>query len=334
MKTPIVDMKRSLMVTVLVPLTSAALAQLKWTNVDSLFLPLPKGVHVYKTKDPLDGKPNIAYYVEADLRNRDLEFTTDTSSQRRLTPAQFFIKNDNPMLVVNCTFFSFQTNQNLNVVIRNGKMLGFNTHAIPGRGKDTLTYLHTFGGAIGISKKRTVDVAWLYTDSARRFPLSTSQPTIWRDSARSVSLDSLYYHNVLYTNFAGEQSGLKKWKMKTAVGGGPILIQNSEIKISNNEERKFAGNAINDRHPRTAMGYTVGQKLIILVVEGRNPGKAEGATLVHLAEIFKQLNCYEALNLDGGGSSCLLVNGKQTIKPSDANGQRPVPAVFLIKTKD
>jgi exopolysaccharide biosynthesis protein len=47
------------------------------------------------------------------------------------------------------------------------------------------------------------------------------------------------------------------------------------------------------------------------------------------AQIFKDLGCMEALNLDGGGSSCLLINGKETIKVSDKT-QRPVPAVFLI----
>jgi exopolysaccharide biosynthesis protein len=45
------------------------------------------------------------------------------------------------------------------------------------------------------------------------------------------------------------------------------------------------------------------------------------------------LGCYEALNLDGGGSSCLLVNGKETIRPSDSGGERPLPTVFLIKRK-
>jgi exopolysaccharide biosynthesis protein len=121
--------------------------------------------------------------------------------------------------------------------------------------------------------------------------------------------------------------------MQTVVGGGPVLIQNGEIKISNNEELKFAGNAINDKHPRTAMGYTKDNKLIILAVQGRFPGIAEGATLTQQAKIFQDLGCWEALNLDGGGSSCLLVNGKETIKPSDATGQRAVPAVFIITNK-
>jgi exopolysaccharide biosynthesis protein len=43
------------------------------------------------------------------------------------------------------------------------------------------------------------------------------------------------------------------------------------------------------------------------------------------------LGAVEAINLDGGGSSCLLINGKETIKPSDPTGQRPVPAVFFVK---
>jgi exopolysaccharide biosynthesis protein len=104
-----------------------------------------------------------------------------------------------------------------------------------------------------------------------------------------------------------------------------------QIKITNNEELKFAGKAIDDKHPRTAMGYTNDNKLILLVVQGRFPGIAEGADLKQEAKILQDLGCWEALNLDGGGSSCMLVNGKETIKPSDATGQRGVPAVFLIR---
>ena len=127
-------------------------------------------------------------------------------------------------------------------------------------------------------------------------------------------------------------SPLKLWKMQTAVGGGPVLLQHGEIEISNNKEMKFTGKAINDKHPRTAMGYTKDGKLIILMIEGRNT-IAHGATLTQEAQLFKDLGCWEALNLDGGGSSCMLVNGKETIKVSDAAGQRPVPAVFIIRRK-
>lgn len=120
--------------------------------------------------------------------------------------------------------------------------------------------------------------------------------------------------------------------MKTAIGGGPVLVQNGEIKITNNEERKFGGNAVNNLEPRTAIGYTKDQKVIILVCEGRS-ADAAGLSLVQLAKIFKDLNCVEALNLDGGGSSCMLINGKETNTPSAKGVQRPVPSVFLIEQK-
>jgi exopolysaccharide biosynthesis protein len=81
------------------------------------------------------------------------------------------------------------------------------------------------------------------------------------------------------------------------------------------------------------MGYTTDGYLIILVVQGRFPGIAEGATLRQEALMLKELGCHEALNLDGGGSSCLLINGKETITPCDKTGQRPVPAVFLVTRK-
>ncbi|MFI5130237.1 MAG: hypothetical protein ACHQFX_09615, partial [Chitinophagales bacterium] len=53
-------------------ISSILSAQLKWQNVDSLYQPLPSSMHVYKTTDSLDGKPNIAYYVEVNLKDKKL----------------------------------------------------------------------------------------------------------------------------------------------------------------------------------------------------------------------------------------------------------------------
>jgi len=307
------------------PVSSFAQSGLNWVNVDTAFGELPSSVHVYRTKDLLDGKPNIAYYVVADLSDRKLNFTTDTTLARRMTPKQFYERNNKPAIVVNCTFFSFATNQNLNTVIKDGKQVGYTVHTIAGKGKDTLTYTHPFGSALGISKKRKADVAWLYTDSTSKYPVAWShaiEPLKDSVSAFHLSAGQIDHISRLY---------IRKWKMQTAVGGGPVLLQDGKVSISNNSEMKFAGKAIDDKHPRTAMGYTKDNKLIILVVEGRNPGVAEGATLTQQALILQQLGCVEALNLDGGGSSCMLVNGKETIWPSDKGVERPVPGVFVIK---
>jgi hypothetical protein len=314
--------------------SNIAFAQVKWQNVDSVFQPLPNYFHVYKSTDSLDSKPFVAYYVAAKLKDKKLHFTTDTTFKRRLTPQQFYQKNSQPILVVNGTFFSFETNQNLNVVVKNGKIVSYNVHTIAGRGKDTLTYKHPFGSAIGIDKKRRADVAWIYTDSLllKAFAIQMQQEVI-KDSISNFSYETVKSHTTIVTH-GGSFPFLKKWKVKNAIGGGPVLLQNGEIKITNNEELKFSGKTgLTDKHPRTAMGYTANGDLIIMVVEGRNPSIADGVSLPQLAQLLKDIGCVEALNLDGGGSSCMLINGKETIKPSDKTGQRQVPAVFIIQQK-
>lgn len=308
-------------------------SQLKWTNIDSLYQPLPSSVHVFKTTDTLDGKTNIAYYVIAELKNKKILFDVDTTLNRRFTPGQFYQKNNQPLVVVNTTFFSFETNRSLNVVIKDGKLVSYNVHSIPGRGKDTLTFRHPYGSAIGITKKRNADVAWLYTDSSLEYAYAVQLPVDpLKDSVKNMDFKKAAYA-ASKTSHGVITPMLKKWRrINTSVGGGPVLLQLGKIKITNNEELKFAGKAINDKHPRTAMGYTKNGKLIILVVEGRSES-ASGVTLGQEAKILQDLGCWEALNLDGGGSSCMLVNGKETIKPSDREGQRAVPAVFIIKKK-
>lgn len=294
--------------------------QTKWINVDSIFGSLPNKVHVYYTNDSLDGKPNKAYYLIAPLKDKSLDFSIAVGNGKRFTPSEYYQENNAPLLVVNTTFFEFVQNRNLNAVVNNGQLLAYNIHNTAGKGKDTLTYRHSFAGAIGISKRRKADIAWLFTDSVAKFPLA-SQIAVphFKDSNAVLQKAQL-------------PGSFKKWKMQTAVAGGPVLIQHGQIQISNNEEQRFAGKQINDKHPRTAMGYTANGDLIVLVLEGRNPGIAEGANLTQLAQLMQQIGCVEALNLDGGGSSTMLVNGKETIKPSDKTGQRPVPAVFIISS--
>ncbi|MEP6675841.1 MAG: phosphodiester glycosidase family protein [Ferruginibacter sp.] len=303
-------------------------AQVKWINVDADFQPLPEGFHVYSTHDSLNGSPFIAYYAEAVLKNKSLDFTADTVRDRRLTPKQFYERDNKPLLLVNCSFFSYETNRSLNTVIKEGKLIGFNHHTIPMKGKDTFQYKHPFFGAIGIDKKRNADVVWVYNDSA-------TKKVLYSETAFSAVKDSDLVINFKKIRAQFLQSNktefpFTKWKVQTAVGGGPVLLQNGQVKISNNEELKFNGKAIDDKHPRTCIGYTKDGRLIVMVITGRYKGIAEGASLTQEAQLLKDLGCEEALNLDGGGSSCMLINGKETIKPSEKGEERPVPAVFMI----
>jgi exopolysaccharide biosynthesis protein len=86
------------------------------------------------------------------------------------------------------------------------------------------------------------------------------------------------------------------------------------------------------RHPRTALGWDPERRRVwIAVVEGRREGSAEGMTLPELAELFRALGVTEALNLDGGGSSVMVVRGRRVSRPSDPAGERPVVNALLVR---
>ena len=93
------------------------------------------------------------------------------------------------------------------------------------------------------------------------------------------------------------------------VGGGPILLRNGAIVLTPaRPHHKF-----DDRNPRTAAGLDAGgTHLILLVVDGRKPGVADGMTLNELATEMRRLGCKEAINLDGGGSSVMAVRDATT----------------------
>jgi hypothetical protein len=67
------------------------------------------------------------------------------------------------------------------------------------------------------------------------------------------------------------------------------------------------------RHPRTALGISApGDKVWLVVTDGRQAGYSEGATLAEMANLLKELGAVNAINLDGGGSSALVYNDPQS----------------------
>ena len=87
------------------------------------------------------------------------------------------------------------------------------------------------------------------------------------------------------------------------------------------------------RHPRTAIGLSENNILYVVVVYGRQAGISAGASLRDMSQIFRDLGVKEAFNLDGGGSSVMVVNQRITGSPSDKSGERPVGDALLF-TRD
>jgi exopolysaccharide biosynthesis protein len=86
----------------------------------------------------------------------------------------------------------------------------------------------------------------------------------------------------------------------------------------------------NRRHPRTAAGLRGDGTLLLVTVDGRQPELSVGMTIDELASLMRELGADTALNLDGGGSTTMVVAGKLVNSPSDAGGERPVSDALLV----
>ncbi len=90
-------------------------------------------------------------------------------------------------------------------------------------------------------------------------------------------------------------------------------------------------------HPRTAIGVDLhGHRVVMVVVDGRQPGYSEGMSLAELAELMRLLGCHDALNLDGGGSSILFrrrEDGSLAIMNRPASiPARPIPVMLVVRS--
>lgn len=118
-------------------------------------------------------------------------------------------------------------------------------------------------------------------------------------------------------NIKFEISTIPNWNnVNHIVSGGPYLVKNSQVFVDTAEQKL---GAIGGRNPRTAVGYTSDNNLIIVTVDGREKASV-GMTLYELANFMKAIGCYNAMNLDGGGSTVLYVNGKVVNHPQVKGG--------------
>ena len=113
------------------------------------------------------------------------------------------------------------------------------------------------------------------------------------------------------------------------ISGGPYLIKNGNIYIDIQEQKLLA---IGGRNPRTAIGYTEDNKLILVAVDGRE-NYSIGLTLNELASFMKEIGCVNAMNLDGGGSTVMYVNGRIVNNPQNQGGIALSNALTISNTK-
>jgi len=117
------------------------------------------------------------------------------------------------------------------------------------------------------------------------------------------------------------------------VGGAGLLVHQGKPMTDWSSEQLRAG-FDTERHPRTMIGATRGSAVWLVTVDGRNPSISLGMTFAELTNLAQKLNLVYALNLDGGGSTTMVVKGKVVNHPSDATGARKVSDALIVTRRE
>ena len=102
-----------------------------------------------------------------------------------------------------------------------------------------------------------------------------------------------------------------------------LLDENGQVRSSYD-----ISEAVSFPNPRSAIGYYEPGHYCLVIVDGRNEGHSAGMRIPQLAQVFQDLGCTNAYNLDGGGTAVMMFDGK--IYSRQSNGGRDLGDILLI----
>lgn len=293
-----------------------------WT-LTSEFGSLPTGIAVYKSPATLQNKNAVAFIAIADIdQGKTFEILGEATGIK--TPTQYYESTGKiyPVIINGGYFWG---TSNLSMIVRNGSMVVKNNQVVTRKNaaNEDASFYPT-RGVFGHIKDKQYITDWVFTTVTPGTTYAYPEPSPNKAGTNPKNVPSATY-----------PAGAWEYKATTAIGGGPVLVKGGVLKNTWEAELYDTASGIGatSNNPRTAIGVTADNKLILFVCEGRNQTpNTPGYTLEETARIMMDLGCIEVLNLDGGGSTCMLVNGKETIKPSDAgNAQRSVISAVVLR---
>ncbi|WP_274652551.1 phosphodiester glycosidase family protein [Paenibacillus humicola] len=192
-----------------------------------------------------------------------------------------------------------------------------------GGAETTLAAVQRYGAIAGVNAGGFAD------DGGKRYPLSTTVMNGhylngFEPSFKDLSFVGLNDKMELIGGQFTSESQLDKLKPKFGASFVPMLLKNGlPLPIPD----KWQTNPL--RAPRTVIANYKDNQLLFLVIDGRSENGSSGATLKEVQILLQRFGAVDGYNLDGGGSSSLIFNGRVVNHPSD--GQlRPVPTHFLF----
>ena len=279
-----------------------------WEIVESTTPNFPAGIKIMKGRN--DELPINAWAAIIDPRDPDVDLNVIVSEDldRRETLTQFS-QNKKARVVVNGGYFLIDKTptEHVGLLYVNNRTVAPATRSVLRNNKRYFTAR----GALGFLDDGGIDIAWVTSrnDSLFNFP----EPL---ENQPEEPVDSFDF------------SKAETWEVDDAIHAGPVLMHDGKIRVTSNEE-VFFGSTIPDIHPRTAAGYRNSGELVLLVVDGRQVD-SRGVDLQELAILMRDLGCVEAINLDGGGSSAMVVDGKLLNRPAGTTSQREVMSAIAV----
>lgn len=296
-----------------------------WTDVTSDYPSLRKGISIYRFTEEFFKRPAIAYMAVADASEAGFGIWAiedpelQGCSEPFRTPSRVY-DSEGASVIVNGGFFYADGGKSYSasVAVSEGKRLGVNINYAS---EDWKSIYYPTRAAFIEHSDGSYEACWTYWTSAG------NHYTYQSPAQNSWSKKPLKTPSATFPETAVD------FEAKNAIGGGPVLVKNSKVVDSYVEElfNGTSGIGPDIYAPRTAVGVTPDRKLVLFVCEGREMTEGvTGLTTGEVANVLYSLGCSDAVNLDGGGSSCMLIGGKETIKLSDGH-QRAVASCVMFK---
>ncbi|MHB1050422.1 MAG: phosphodiester glycosidase family protein [Bacteroidota bacterium] len=253
-------------------------AQIVWTDLSSQYQ-LPAGVKIIQGER---ASPFLrVYYIDVDGNNPNIAIHPYYSSSiKSIVP---FAQSVGAIAAINGGFFGGSASYS--AVVYPDSVVQKNIGGVT-RPAGAYTMTRSLF-SMNIMRKYAVD--WIYhfgnaTKDIYRFAIPTPN-TQTTPAPAPVSSNGKSFDSIL-----------------VGIGGAPTLVKNGQVHVTYDEEVMFgSGVGLDNGDPRTAVGYTADDHVIMLVADGR--GTSVGVSLPELAQIMIDLGCVEAMNLDGGGST-------------------------------
>lgn len=293
----------------------------------------PKGVSVEEFEQNFsDGQKCLGFIATIDFKaNENLTFNCMIAKGKK-KPSEFFSDYSNTKetacLATNAGYFAGYTSVSMCIHQGTVKQRAWPSFNWP-NDENAQKTIYPVRSAIGRNTDGTFEINWTYCTNVP-FATHTAFPSALDNNEKTQTFMS-------EPPAADYVEGTFTWEPYDAVGGGPRLVQNGKnVAVENYwaECLDAGGTSGLSRVNRTAAGITADGKLILIVADGRGQRGSAGYTLSELAEKFISLGCTDALNLDGGGSTCMVgAEGQILNSPSDAAGERSVTTAIVIAEK-